>query len=200
MAFCGQKAMTDYNAAENVSSVTGDCTGIPKRAARALTDKMTVLPETGRAENAEDLFLVVSESGSEYLVDLREGACECADFQYREPENGCKHIYRIEYATGQKALPAWIEFEAVDPQLGEQTEALSPQPVTDGGGDLLEVEQEDTDDSADPFGNDQSYSYHYETPAQGGERYVRCTECGAECIPPNPDVMTHCKGCSEGAR
>jgi len=90
---------------------------------RALTQYLTVLPELGRARHAEDLYLVVSESGSEYLVDMRLPACECADHQYRDRK--CKHIRRVEFATGERELPAWADQAAVDEQLGEHI---------DGGG------------------------------------------------------------------
>lgn len=46
---------------------------IDSRTERALTRYLTVLPETGRAKGADGLSLVVSQSGSEYLVDSREG-------------------------------------------------------------------------------------------------------------------------------
>ena len=49
-------------------------------------------------EEATDLYLVVSESGRAYTVDLAEPACTCPDFQYREVE--CKHIRRVKLTTG----------------------------------------------------------------------------------------------------
>lgn len=49
-------------------------------------------------EEATDLYLVVSESGKAYTVDLAEPACTCPDFQYREVE--CKHIQRVKLTTG----------------------------------------------------------------------------------------------------
>ncbi|MFC6724993.1 hypothetical protein ACFQE1_11545, partial [Halobium palmae] len=62
---------------------------------------MSVLENVGRAAGAEDLYAVVTESGSEYLVDARTGACECADAEYRAPEGGCKHVRRVAFATGE---------------------------------------------------------------------------------------------------
>lgn len=84
---------------------------------RALTEYLTVLPDGDvRARSSPDLYTVTSESGSEYLVDMREGACECADNQYRERR--CKHIRRVAFATGHRAIPEWITPESVDDQLG----------------------------------------------------------------------------------
>jgi len=48
--------------------------------------------------------------------------------------------------------------------------------------------------------DDQIYTYHTEPEAQGGARYVRCEECGAECVPADPDRLYHRDGCSEGRR
>lgn len=46
---------------------------------RALTEYLTVLEDVGCVRGAADLFLVVSQSGTEYLVDARDGVCECPD-------------------------------------------------------------------------------------------------------------------------
>ena len=120
--------MTDYN-------LTGENpTDLSRRAVRALTQKMTVLPDTGRVKDAADLYLVVSESGAEYLVDAREGVCECPDYQHRKPEKGCKHIQRIGYATGTTQIPEWVNPAEIDSQLGAQTNAtvaVSPAPSSD---------------------------------------------------------------------
>ena len=52
-------------------------------------------------EVADALFEVTSQSGNVYTVDLREPACECKDFQYREGVTECKHIRRIRLEYGQ---------------------------------------------------------------------------------------------------
>lgn len=80
---------------------------------RALTQFLTVLNDVGHARDADDLFVVVSESGSEYLVDIRERSCECPDHEYRGRK--CKHIRRVEFATGRRPVPAEI---TADEQLG----------------------------------------------------------------------------------
>lgn len=43
-----------------------------------------------------------------------------------------------------------------------------------------------------------AYTYHTEPASQGGERYVRCEHCGAECVPADPDRLTHREGCPLG--
>jgi len=90
-----------------------DAVQLDDRDARALTECMTVLPT-----DAPGLYEVVSESGSEYIVDARGGSCECADAEYRDVR--CKHIRRARFAAGRRQIPEWVDTDAVDPQLGEQ--------------------------------------------------------------------------------
>jgi hypothetical protein len=137
--------VTDYNTTEPESSVTDDCTDLSKRAVRALTEKMTVLPDTGRADDANDLYLVVSASGSEYLVDSRGGRCDCPDAHHNlESDERCKHERRVNYATGQTPIPTWADTAAVDPHLGLQTARSPVRAVTDGG-----ITRKDTDQSVE---------------------------------------------------
>lgn len=84
------------------------------RDVRALTQYLTVLDDVGRARGADGLYLVVSQSGSEYLVDGRTGACECSDHEYRDVH--CKHARRVDFATGKRAIPAGVD---IDGLLGE---------------------------------------------------------------------------------
>jgi len=39
------------------------------------------------------------------------------------------------------------------------------------------------------------YTYHREPPEVGGAKYVRCTYCGREVIPADPDRLIHKAGC-----
>jgi len=71
--------------------------GPEPRTLRALTETMSVLPEMGRAKGADDLYLVVSESGKEYLVDARDWSCECPDATHRDVR--CKHQRRVALHT-----------------------------------------------------------------------------------------------------
>lgn len=72
--------------------------GPDPRTLRALTETMSVLPEIGRAKGADDLYLVVSSSGKEYLVDARDWSCECPDATYRDVR--CKHQRAVTIRTG----------------------------------------------------------------------------------------------------
>ena len=105
---------------------------IDTRDARALTQYLTVLDDVGRARHAPDLYLVVSESGSEYLVETRgEGACECADHRHRGER--CKHLRRVAFATGEREIPSWVDTDALDEQLGDHVDATPQLAATDGG-------------------------------------------------------------------
>lgn len=69
---------------------------VEPRTIRSLTETLQVLPDTGRARGADGLYLVVSESANEYLVDLSDGRCSCPDGQYNlEPDEQCKHLRKV---------------------------------------------------------------------------------------------------------
>lgn len=88
---------------------------------RAATEYMTVLDDgDDRARGAPGLYTVTTQSGSQYLVDTGLPACECPDFEYRG--RACKHIRRVMFATGRRALPEWVDEREVDPQLGAHVE------------------------------------------------------------------------------
>ncbi|OVE83179.1 hypothetical protein [Natronolimnobius baerhuensis] len=84
---------------------------------RALTQYLTVLEDQGRVRDCPGQYLVVSQSGSEYLIDARLEACECPDHEFRDRE--CKHLKRVAYATGQREIPPIVDRGDVDDQLGE---------------------------------------------------------------------------------
>lgn len=100
-----------------MAAVSSSADVLDERDVAALTEKMTVLEDIGPARGAEDLYVVVSESGASYLVDAREARCECADNFYRDVT--CKHIRRVAYALGERSIPEWVQRDRVDEQLGE---------------------------------------------------------------------------------
>jgi len=69
-------------------------------------------------EEARSLFSVTTQSGSEYTVDLREPACTCPDFEYRESVSECKHIRRVRIEVGQ------VDIETLEAQLIETADNL----------------------------------------------------------------------------
>jgi hypothetical protein len=121
------------------------------RDARALTEYMTVLADVGPARDAPDLYAVVSESGRTYTVDARTGACDCPDATHNAPEGGCKHRRRVAYVTGERAIPGWVDRDAVDAQFGEHVEGGPRVAATDGGEAeaVTEGETEEATEAAD---------------------------------------------------
>jgi hypothetical protein len=82
---------------------------LDNRDIRALGEYLTVLADHGPAADADDLYYVVGENGGSYLVDVREQSCECPDAFHRDPEGGCKHVRRVQFATGEREIPACID-------------------------------------------------------------------------------------------
>ena len=152
--------MTTYDSAALQTAVTHERIDFTERDARALTECMTVLDDVGRARGADHLYLVVSESGSEYLVDLRAHTCECPDAEHRDVL--CKHGRRAAFATGRREIPAWVNRDAVDAKLADQVDTTPRQAATDGGiivaGDDAEIldesENESEDEDCDCYGLD----------------------------------------------
>ena len=85
---------------------------IEPRTIRAATQHMTVI------EEARSLFSVTTQSGSEYTVDLREPACTCPDFEYRDGVKECKHIRRVRIEVGQ------VDTDALEARLAETADDL----------------------------------------------------------------------------
>ena len=88
------------------STILDDAYDVDERDHRALTETMFV------RRDAPDLYEVRTESG-DYVVDVREPACSCPDFQYRDVR--CKHIRRVGFETGDRDASALSE--AVDDAL-----------------------------------------------------------------------------------
>lgn len=149
-----------------------------ERDVRALTQYLTVLPVSS------DLYEVVSQSGRAYVVDAREGVCTCADFAYRRPDGGCKHVRRVAFATGERPVPADVDPAAIDEHLGRHVGSVA---VADGGA---------ADPGDDPvvLGPWPAITEHVEPYEQGARRYHRCEGCGRETIY-GPETIVHAVGC-----
>jgi len=48
-----------------------------------------------------------------------------------------------------------------------------------------------------PTDDDESFEFCRESPAQGGARYAKCTDCGVEVMPDLRDHVQHRSGCSQ---
>jgi hypothetical protein len=118
-----------------------DAQQLDDRDRRALEQYLTVLDDVGRVSGADDMFLVVSESGSGYMVDTRVGACECPDHEYRDAH--CKHLRRVAFATGERAVPNGVDY---DDQLGQHVDGEPRLAATDGGIATADAGDGDVDD------------------------------------------------------
>jgi len=124
---------------------------IEPRTERALSEVLTVLPDQPEVAGAPEMFLVVSESGSEYTVDRRDGSCTCPDALHRGAR--CKHLRRVAFATGERPVPVGVD--DVDPSLGEHT-AANPRPVASDGGTEMIVAGDDGEILDEPEGESES--------------------------------------------
>ncbi|WP_209309583.1 SWIM zinc finger family protein [Haloarcula amylovorans] len=112
--------------------MTSNHADVDDRTVAALTEVMSVLDSVGRVRNVPGLYLVVSSSGSEYLVDMAEGRCECPDDSHR-PSVTCKHRRRVAFVIGERPIPEWANQDALDDQFGLHVDANSTRAVPDGG-------------------------------------------------------------------
>ena len=129
---------------------------LDERDVAALTEYMITLEDVGDARDAPGLYTVVAQSGRQYLVDVESGACECDDSFYRDVQ--CKHLERTRFATGRRSIPAWVNEEAVDPQLGLHVADVQEDDVdrgegieTDGGSEQGAIDQDFADAERDYY-------------------------------------------------
>lgn len=112
------EAMSDSDAAGLESRDESGIEALDDRDIRALTERLTVMPDVGDARGGDDLFTVISHTGSQYLVDLRLGSCSCPDSRHRDPDGGCKHVRRTQYVTGERSVPTWVDPREIDDVIG----------------------------------------------------------------------------------
>ncbi|MCF2165413.1 hypothetical protein [Halobacterium salinarum] len=103
------------------SSIDEPTTELEDRTCRALEEYISILPDVGNADG-DTIYTAVSGSGSTYTVDVAVGRCTCPDSEYRDPDNGCKHVRRARFALGLREIPDDPAI-SVDPQLGVHTDA-----------------------------------------------------------------------------
>lgn len=111
-----------------VDATTGPGT-FDERAAKALTEAMTVLDNALDHDLRDEEFLVVTPRGT-YTVDAIAEVCDCPDALHRGVR--CKHQRRVDYARGAVPIPGWADRSAIDPQLGQHL-AASPRIATADG-------------------------------------------------------------------
>lgn len=87
--------------------------------AKALTTPMSVIPDLPNVRGAEDMFHVQHAHEHTVAKVNDEWHCDCRGYQCGHK---CYHIRRVEFATGERAIPTWVNLEAVDDQLGEHVD------------------------------------------------------------------------------
>jgi hypothetical protein len=77
-----------------------------RRAVRARTESMVVVPQTTEDGECIGIYDVHSQSGEHYVVVLdQERCCDCPDTEYNYAEN-CKHRRRVAMTITETACPA----------------------------------------------------------------------------------------------
>jgi hypothetical protein len=150
----------------NHKTVADDVEQLDKRDARALTEHMDIYrddPDTTTEEVA------VYNKGTRHVVNARARFCDCEDQHYRQPEGGCKHLRRVDFESGRRDIPQWVQPSALDDGLGAAAD----------GGELATDGGQQTESHARITGP------HPEFDKYGnytGSDFWRCSGCGAEAI------------------
>lgn len=88
--------------------------------AKALTTPMSVLPEGPGVEEAADMWLVLHQV-EHVVADVGgELTCDCKGNQFGHK---CYHIRRVEFELGCREIPAWVNRERIDDQVGAHVDA-----------------------------------------------------------------------------
>lgn len=178
--------------------------GFDERDARALTEHITLT----RTYDGSGEIEASSESGKVYRIDPDALTCSCGDSEYDAPDGRCKHVRRLEFASGRRSLPEWINTKAITQPFGEfidsedvlepTADASSSRDVaTDGGLTVREaadgaeiLEDDESDPWEGPFPETDKYG------ELTGERYYRCRSCGREALESiGRDAVGHRDGC-----
>ena len=120
--------------ADAVDATTGPGT-FDERAAKALTESMTVLDDTLEGDLRDEEFRVYTPTGT-YTVDMVAETCDCPDALHRGVR--CKHQRRISFARGAVPIPGWVDREAIDEQLGQHLSASPRIATADGRTEVLD--------------------------------------------------------------
>jgi hypothetical protein len=89
-----------------------------RRAVRARSESMVVVPQTDADGECIGMYDVHSQSGEQYTVVLdHERGCDCPDTEFNHAEN-CKHRRRVAMSITETDCPA------PDQQIGDYGETL----------------------------------------------------------------------------
>ncbi|GAB7010440.1 hypothetical protein [Halorubrum trueperi] len=114
--------------ADDGDAATGPGT-FDERAAKALTESMSVLDNALDSDLRDEEFLVVTPRGT-YTIDAIAETCDCPDALHRGVR--CKHMRRVDYARGAVPIPGWVDRSAIDDGLGQHLAAAPRIATADG--------------------------------------------------------------------
>lgn len=97
---------------------SGDIEELSPREVRALREPMRVVEDDPESWGEHEV-MVYSED-RKHLVNVDVKHCDCGDAAHRRVT--CKHIYRAEFALGEREIPDWVEMDSVDDQLRTRLE------------------------------------------------------------------------------
>ena len=127
--------MSSADAGDAVDATTGPGT-FDARAAKSLTESMTVLDDRLEQDLRDEEFRVYTSTGT-YTVDAIAETCDCPDALHRGAR--CKHQRRVDYARGAVPIPGWVDRSAIDPQLGQHLSASPRIATMDGRTEVFEA-------------------------------------------------------------
>ena len=131
------------------------------RTRRAIEEKMDIVFVGSGA------YVVHSESGHRYRIDVFKGSCTCPDWQKPSTPARCKHMRRVELEIDAMTVPR-PDGRLPEPQ-SESASARSTVPI-----EGLEADSEDR--ISGPISEFDRYGY------TTGTQYWRCRSCGREAV------------------
>lgn len=195
--------MSTHTTPPDKTGGTTDRIDLDDRDRRALTERMGVLADAPEVAGEPSTFLVVGCHGDSYVVDATTDECSCPDYDHNLPTAGgretCKHRARLAFATGERAIPAGVDRDAVDEMLGAHLPGAEPRVAATDGGIILDAGA-DGDGDGDGGETRPAITEHVEPAAQGGARYLRCAGCTREVIGTDESRLLHRCECPHADR
>ena len=119
--------------------------GIDTRTRKALEEPLSVVDLDGTPLEDTDVSMVrvISHTGGDYRVDVRDGRCTCPDAEYNLNDGeACKHEIRARFALGRTPIESdTLVACEVDTNFADHV-AADPQVVATDGGRLQRAESE----------------------------------------------------------
>ena len=148
-------------------------TDLDPRTRRAIEEEMDIVFVGSGA------YVVHSESGHRYRIDVFEGSCTCPDWQKPSSRARCKHMRRVELEIDARTVPR-PDGRLPEPQ-SESAYVRSTVPVE-------ELKAESEDRISGPISEFDRYGHSTDT------QYWQCKDCGREAIRSDDLECDECSG------